>query len=371
MTRTPWMACLLLVGLMSGCNDDTTPPETGNPDSGTPTDAGPPPADAGTPTDAGTGDSGTPYTGLSINEVVAAGDPDWFELYNASTRTIDLKGVTFSDDRTLPTKASFTASTLLAPGAFLRVDVGDTQTGFSLGSDEELSLYTPSGQQLDLVDWNDGDSPKNKSYGRIPNGTGAFKLLYTPTPGAANVDNDPTIACGNGKAEIDEECDGADLRSATCVSKGYASGTLACDTTCKLNYTACVAAASDVVLNELTSAGDDKIELFNRGTASADLTGWYVADSDYDPATGLPANKRFVLSGSLGVGEYRVLIKNTDHTFGLGKTGKLRFFNPSNTLVDTAEWTVSGSAEISFCRSPNGTGAFGTCASATFGAANP
>ena len=327
-------------------------------------DAGTPP-DGGTQPDAGTDAGGTP-TGLIINEVVAAGDPDWFELYNSGSRTIDLSTLTFTDDRTTPDKAHFAASTTLAPGAFLRVDVSDDTVGFSLGSDEEVSVYTSSGTLIDLVDWNEGDSPKGKSYGRFPDATGAFKTLNIPTPGAANQDNG---VCGNGTAESDEPCDGTDLHGSTCVSQGYVSGTLACTASCQLDTQHCVSAAAATVINELTSAGNDYIELYNRGTATADLNGWYVADSSYDPGTGLPADKRYVLTTTLGAGEYLVLTKGQQHMFGIGKSGSLRFFNKDNQQVDIATW-ASDAAETSFCRIPNGTGDFTSCSAATFGAAN-
>lgn len=355
MSRRSFVASLLLASLLGACSDDSAEPS--NPNT---------PSDAGTSGDAGTPDAG-PSVGLVINEVVASGDPDWFELYNGGGQPVDLSGVTFTDDPTTPTKGRFPAGTTLGPRSFLRVDVGDTQTGFSLGADEELALFSATGARLDSVDWNDGDSPKGKSFGRLPDGSGAFQTLNTPTSGVPNLGNG---VCGNGSTERDEACEGSDLRGATCASQGYASGTLSCSTSCQLDTQKCVAATSDVVINELTSAGDDRIELYNRGSGAVDLTGWYVADIDYDPATGLPADKRFVLSSSLASKGYRVLVKGTDHTFGLGKSGTLRLFNKSNQRVDLATWTT-GTAEPSFCRRPNGTGDFASCSAASFGATNP
>jgi len=50
-----------------------------------------------------------------------------------------------------------------------------------------------------------------------------------------------TAECGNGTRETGEACDGADLGGFTCETVGYASGTLACEPSCRLNYTGCVA----------------------------------------------------------------------------------------------------------------------------------
>jgi hypothetical protein len=46
--------------------------------------------------------------------------------------------------------------------------------------------------------------------------------------------------CGNGVAELDEQCDGEDLLGETCLAlPAFADGLLACDQSCALNTTAC------------------------------------------------------------------------------------------------------------------------------------
>lgn len=45
--------------------------------------------------------------------------------------------------------------------------------------------------------------------------------------------------CGNGSREREEACDAADLSGATCVSLGFASGTLACTTGCQFDTSGC------------------------------------------------------------------------------------------------------------------------------------
>lgn len=47
-------------------------------------------------------------------------------------------------------------------------------------------------------------------------------------------------ACGNGVIDTGEQCDGANLASQTCVSRGYASGALSCSASCSFVTTACV-----------------------------------------------------------------------------------------------------------------------------------
>jgi hypothetical protein len=46
--------------------------------------------------------------------------------------------------------------------------------------------------------------------------------------------------CGNGIAEGTEECDGADLRSQTCESVGFAGGTLSCAQNCTFETSNCL-----------------------------------------------------------------------------------------------------------------------------------
>ena len=45
--------------------------------------------------------------------------------------------------------------------------------------------------------------------------------------------------CGNGQLDAGEACDGDLLDDQTCVTAGFASGTLACDTGCALDTSAC------------------------------------------------------------------------------------------------------------------------------------
>lgn len=50
-----------------------------------------------------------------------------------------------------------------------------------------------------------------------------------------------TDLCGNGNINPGEECDGSNLDGGTCISEGFASGTLACAGTCLFDTSGCVA----------------------------------------------------------------------------------------------------------------------------------
>jgi len=53
--------------------------------------------------------------------------------------------------------------------------------------------------------------------------------------------------CGNNIAEIGEICDGTDKRSQTCTGLGYSSGTLACNSNClAYDTSSCVTSSAGI-----------------------------------------------------------------------------------------------------------------------------
>ena len=127
--------------------------------------------------------------GLVINEVAAKGDPlDWFELHNASRVPIALDGFEMADDLTdVGKRVPFPAGTVIQPGAYVQFSLDkDGWPGFALGSDEELGIWLLDGTLVASVDWDEGQSGADQSYARVPDVTGPFETVDTPTPGAAN-----------------------------------------------------------------------------------------------------------------------------------------------------------------------------------------
>ncbi len=146
--------------------------------------------DARLPTGAATeASTASPGAGLVINEVAAKGDPlDWFELHNSSTQPLALDGFVFADDLADAGKrVAFPAGTTIGAGGYMafRLDK-DGWPGFALGGDEELGVWRTDGDLVDSVDWEEGDSPGNQSYARVPDATGDFQTVNSPTPGAPN-----------------------------------------------------------------------------------------------------------------------------------------------------------------------------------------
>ena len=136
-----------------------------------------------------------------INEISASNDsilfdfendsPDWIELFNTTETTINLTHYFLTDDKDNPRKWAFPQAdiqpleflTILCSGKDTVVD--HIHTGFKLSADGEfIGLYNSLGILVDSLRF-----PRLKtdqSFGRVPNGTGAFIYLAGPTPGASN-----------------------------------------------------------------------------------------------------------------------------------------------------------------------------------------
>jgi hypothetical protein len=347
--RTELTLAALLLAACSGAVEPT--PDAGGNDNARP--------------DAGAVDAGpSPWLGLVINEVAPAGAPsDWFELYNPTDAALTLAGLTYTDDPAgAPGKATFPAGAAVPPRGFYVQYLTDADPGFGLGADEALGLFDPQGNLLDSVDWEAGAAPAASSYGRFPDGTGAFETLAIPTPGASNQRGAPV--CGDGARQGVEQCDGVDVGGTTCEGLGLGPGRVACNSTCDgFDTSGCAAITSLLVINELTASGDDQIELYLTGGAAVDLGGYRLEDAGggrYD----------FTAGTVMTPDTYLVLVKGTHHSFGLGAGGdSVALYDAAGLLVDSATY-AAGLADVSYCRLPNGRGPFQACAVATFGAEN-
>ncbi len=296
-----------------------------------------------------------------INELAPAGAPDdWIELFNAGANTVDLSGWTLRDDD--PTHSYvFPAGTLLPAGVYLAIGRGPDGFDFGLGGSDGFLLAKPDQTIVDQTAWTSVDLPEGANWGRYPNGSGAFKTLWNPTRGAANQDNAPQN-CGNGAIEPPELCDAPAFGGLKCERWGWGGGALACVDACtRIDQAGCTARAAGLVINEVTSANDDAIELFNGTGARIELEGYSLSD---EAGAIYTFPKSFVDAGA-----YVVLRKPAAHTFGLGGDDALELRAPNGTIVDQADWAAT-EADVSYCRIPNGFGGFRACAAATFEAPN-
>jgi len=136
---------------------------------------------------------------IAINEVCSSNDTiikdpqgeyeDWIELYNNTDSDISLKGYFLSDDNSELDLWEF-PDTFIAANSYLLIWADKDDGDFGLHAEFKLSssgeavfLSNPSVEIIDDVIF--GAIPTDTTYGRSPNGSGAF-FIMSPTPGAYN-----------------------------------------------------------------------------------------------------------------------------------------------------------------------------------------
>jgi hypothetical protein len=265
--------------------------------------------------------------GVVINEIESNGDTvDWVEFVNASDESVDVSGWIVKDDTDTRTDA-LPAGSVLAPGAFLVFAEPDMT--FGLGKEDEVRLYLADGTTLvDEYGWTQHAAT---TYGRCPDGTGAFTTTATPTRGAAN------------------DCATPSPTSTGTPTDDPASGV--------------------IVVNEVESNGDDTdwVELYNLGEADIDLSGYVLRDDDDSKAYVLPAGSIAPAHGILLIDQLTAHSPGFD--FGLGNADMVRIFAPDGvTLVTSYAWSTH--AATSYGRCPDGTGEMRETTVTTKGAPN-
>ncbi len=301
-----------------------------------------------------------PGAGLMLNELVTdSPEGDWFELMNISSEDVSLENLFFSDDLTDRANQGFfvgagLASLTVPAGGFVVVRFTDQWPGFGLGSQEALGIYTSTGVAIDEVDWLEGETLAGTSLGRIPDGTGSWKTLFSPTQGTANQDNEAGATCGDGSREGQEGCDDGN-RSADdgcdplcrveecgngrregleeCDDGGQVSED-GCDADCKLEVS-----PTSVVINEVSASSSrhsDWIELYNAGQEEALLTGWSLLDQSDD----VDRSYVFASGTTLAPGAHLLVFRGDEgFGFGLGSQDQVRLMDASQTLVDALVWS--------------------------------
>ncbi|GAB7106634.1 lamin tail domain-containing protein [Streptomyces phaeofaciens JCM 4814] len=122
------------------------------------------------------------------------------------------------------------------------------------------------------------------------------------------------------------------------------------------------APADDIRINEVVTTGDvdDSIELYNKGAATIDVSGWILKDDKDDSTYKIPSG------ATMAPGAFRAF--DVHGAFGLGSGDKARLYlADGKTLVDSFTW--SKHSDPSWSRCPDGTGSF-KAAALTLGAPN-
>ena len=155
-----------------------------------------------TPTNNKSNSSGNAEVELYINEIVSHNNigefppdyPDWVEIYNAGSESIDMAGMFVSDDIASenPYQIPVTddVSTVVPAGGFL-ILIADKagvnlNVDFKLSDNESVALWDTDGSTLiDAID-DIGVIPDDYSLGRSPDGSDNWVEYSTPSMGSAN-----------------------------------------------------------------------------------------------------------------------------------------------------------------------------------------
>jgi len=268
---------------------------------------------------------------LKINEIYSRGDaisPDWIEIYNAGTETVDLTGWKIYDNGgqagTKP-KKEFPSGATIDAGGFYVIIVDDTATsGFGLSSSgETVWLEKPNGTVADEVVF--PALEVGQSYGRYPDGSDNLQVLYVITPGAPNDNSTPP---------------------ASVILK----------------------------INEIFSRGDDTnpdwIEIYNAATQDVDLTGWKIYDNGGQAGT--KPKKEFPAGEVIPANGFYVIITDdaAASAFGLSSNGETVWLeNPEGTVVDEVTFPALDVTQ-SYGRKPDGSDNFFIFTEITRGSSN-
>ncbi len=259
--------------------------------------------------------------GVRINEVESNGGTpgDWIEFYNASDAPVDLTGFVVQDNSD-KNPYTFPAGSIVAPGAYLVIDEVDKGVGdfdYGLGGNDSVRLFAPGGALVDTTTW---DGHAATTWGLTD--AGAWAVTAHDTKGAVNVFE---------TAPIPEP------------------------------------AAPAIVLNEVIydeiSGFTDRVEIYNAGTETVDLTGYKMRDDNDTRSGSAPDGLK------LEPGQFFVFVQDEHFDFGLGKGDHVRLYDATDKLIDDLKYENT-SPIATFARCPDGTGEWAPATTATPGAAN-
>lgn len=323
---------------------------------------------------------------LVINEFLASNDAiiadqdgefeDWIELYNNGTAPINLAGYALSDDAENLAQWAFPAGTNIPAKGYLIIwaDNDEDQAGlhanFKLSSGgETIYLTNTAGAFVDTIEYK--DQTTDISFGRIPNGTGDFQVMKPTFNAENNADSD-----GDG-INANDDCNDADAT----IGAKQAAGT-ACndginvtqDDQIQSDGCTCAGimpASNGLVINEILASNsetmadqdgefEDWIELYNNGSVSIDLEGYYLSDNinnlmkwTFPAGTSIAAN-----------GYVTVWADEDGMQLGLHANFKLAasaesvyLVNPAGELIDQINYSDL-KEDVGLGRNPNGTGDF-------------
>ena len=283
------------------------------------------------------GGGNTASSPILINEVLAnAGGVDWdgsgsattsdewIELYNPNSAAVDLGGYRLDDVEGGGSSPYVIPAGTAIPARGVLV-IHKRESGLVLNNDtDSVNLYDPTGARIDSISWN--GSVKDQSLYRVSDG-GAW---------ASGPDDSPTPGQSNEASASSGEDSGS--------GPGGAPPSVT------------------VVINEYLPDGAEFIELYNRGSAPVDLSGWKLDDITNGGAApySIPAGT------TIGPGAHVVFTRS----FGLNNGGDtVNLIDSTGTVVDSHSYN-SSTPNVSVGRAADGSAEWTTYAAPTPGASN-
>jgi len=236
------------------------------------------------------------YEGLYINEVCAKEDKEWIELYNSTSSTMELGGITIVyDDKSKETiLCKIPDNTIVHAEGYVVFDKSDGSLirSFSMNKYLELSLISPKNAKIDVFNRDEElgvnqAHPTDGSYVRIPDGSANWEITKTPTKGYKNENNDTRTFEG-------------------------------------------------LIINEVrATTGDEWIEAFNTTYSAMDISGVTIvyknSQNQEQTLYKIPVNT------VVNARAYIVFDKNngiSSGIFPMDKPIELSLFSPKNTVID-------------------------------------
>ncbi len=254
----------------------------------------------------------------------------WIELYNPTTNTVSLAGLYLSTAYTNLSLWAFPTNAVIGPGEFKVIFAdGDTDdstpeelhTSFTLSSMSgalALSRFTNNQWQvLDYINYN--NVATNRSYGSLPDAQSFTRQeFHYVTPGTNN--------------------NGASLPITVVINEWMADNTR-------------------TLVNPINGKYDDWFELYNYGTDTVNLAGYYLTDTANNPTKSvIPNGYTIPPGGFLLVWADNKTTNNTPDlhaNFALAKDGEsIGLFAPDGTAIDFINFAAQ-SADVSQGRYPD------------------
>ena len=142
---------------------------------------------------------------VKLNEIMSTGSPDWLELYNGGTTSIDLSGYKLTD-----TSQEWVIDNLtIAAGSYVTFDCDDgnipnVSTNFKISSGgEEITLYNAAGELIDQITTPDMSSQAGLTYGRENDGSDNWVVMGASKGAANSNNNDAPLITADELTEFD------------------------------------------------------------------------------------------------------------------------------------------------------------------------